>query len=179
MSAGEVMSCGDVLLWERHTTKIPRGDGSLECRLVEGVMPDGKPCVAAFQAGYKPRVAIEQWYNFVKGEYDAREAKQEAEAAQRKEASGAGGNRTDPASRVYGGSEIPTPQAIQDRQASVEALLESKIADISRSFSRVEDQIAATVAALKVLETDRDALKRERIKVVAAMRALKEDGHVD
>lgn len=174
VKASEVMDSGEVLMWERHTTKKPNPDGSLTLTLVEGVMPDGKPCTANLAAGWKPKMAIQVWNQHVKGEFNAREAKQEAAAIKRAEASKSGGERSDPAPAVYGGSPIPTAAAVQDCEASVEAIIESKISSLGRSLALVEAQIEATLGALKSLELDRDALKAQRAKAIMAIRAMKE-----
>lgn len=174
VKASEVLDGGEVLLWERHTTKQGNKDGSVKLTLVEGVMPDGKPCEATLAAGWKPKQAIGVWFDYVKGEYNAREAKQEAAASKRAEAPRAGGERGDQSARVYGGSEIPTAAAVQDREASVEAILESKVAAIGRSLTLVETQITATMGVLESLQREFCELKKERHKVIAAMKALKE-----
>ena len=171
--SGDALSCGDLLLWERYTTKDHQADGSVIVTLAPGNMPDGKPCQARFAAGWKPRVVIEQWYQYVTGEANAREAKQAAEAVERAEASRTGSQREDPAPRIYGGSELPTAAAVQAREASVESIIESKISDLGGSITRVEEQIAATLGALKSLELERGALKQQRSKAVAALKAMK------
>jgi len=168
---GEAMSCGDMNLWERHTAREPQPDGSLICTL----MAEGAPVVRAkFERGSKPRVMIEQWYNHVRSTVDAWENEQTAKAAKRAEAPRAGGERKDETPVIHGGSEVATPQADKARQESVESILESKVADLGRSVALVEAQIAATLGALKSLESERDALKKQRQKAVAAIRAMKE-----
>lgn len=174
LKASEVLDGGEVLLWERHTTKSTKPDGSLELVLADGVMPDGKPCRATLAPGWKPKQAIMVWSEHVKGEYNAREAKQEAAAIKRAEASRVRGERTDAAPVFHGGSEVATPEVVQDRQASVEAILESKVADIGRSLALVETQITATMGVLESLQREFTELKKERHKVIAAMKALRE-----
>jgi hypothetical protein len=172
MTPSDVLDCGDLLLWERHTHKTPTAKG-LVARLVEGVMPDGKPCEATFE-GYKPKDMIVAWHQFVKGEYDARTNRQEAAALKRAEAPRASSSRKDDTPVLLGGSEVATPQADKARQESVESILESKVADLSRSIARVETQIEATMGALHSLEAERDGLKKQRLKAVTAIRAMKE-----
>jgi hypothetical protein len=170
----EIVMSKDVGLLEHHTIREQTSDG-LKLTLKEDIMPDGKPCVAVLQGVTKlDGKVVQTWFNYVRGEYDARENKQEAEAAQRKEASrtGGGGAHTGPV--LHGGSSVATEAAVQEREASVEAILQAKIASTSRSITFVEEQIAATMAALDGLKKQHVDLETELGRVVRAIKALRE-----
>lgn len=173
--SGERLTCGDYGLWEKHTQRTPLPDGGVEL-LYTGDEAPGGPVTARLAPGWKPATAIGVWYNHVVGVINERQAKQEAAAAKREKAPRASGGEGDPGPRIVGPSGLPVAPAAQDSEASVEAILEAKIAALSGSLSRLKEESAAAARHLHDAEQRHGSVKEELRKAINALKLVKGGG---
>ena len=162
----------EILMWERYTDQEWHpGGGEVTCTLKPGIMPDDNPCRGLIKAKSKLSAA-KTWYDFVRGQYDARTAKQEAEAAQRAETSRTSSGEEDRPAKRHGGSKVTPEEALQASETPVEKLLETKIASLGRSIASFEKEIERKVAEVGRLESSLSNLKLQKAKAIAAYKAM-------
>jgi hypothetical protein len=161
-----------LMLWEQCTKMEWVDKDTVKCELVEGIMPDGAVCRGLIKCKSR-RDAADQWFNYVRSQYDARTAEQEAKAAQRAEASRASGGEKDPAPGVDGGDKTPAEASVQDSETSVEDILQSKVAAIGRSIIDYTAARTAKMDELALLDARLISLRNQRAKAVAAIKAMR------
>jgi hypothetical protein len=168
-----ILSSGSVMLFEKHTAKTRKPDGLL-LTLVDGVMPDGRPCMAMMQGSKKPDLTmLENWYGYVRGEFDARKDRQEAEALSRAEARPVDSGAVSTAAERPSPSPVPDAEPVPASEATVEEILESKIASLGRLIAKREGAYREAAARLKDMEREVAAAVKERKQAIAALKAVK------
>lgn len=144
-----------VAMWEKiaKRQKTPSG---WKATIPGEYMPDDKPFVAVLQGDKMTASMVEQFYTAVKGAYNARQERKEAEADRRALAEGDGGRRPDRNERP-GNDAPPSEAAAPETQEGVEEYLKSQISRLAKfaaGYVLERDELLQRIAEIERREAD-------------------------
>lgn len=158
-----LLEAGSLGLWE-GCIKRPHPQGTLLV-VPASEMPDGKPYQVVVGSDINPREAIEAFYNTVKGEYRAREDRQESETNRSRDAAKSDNPRP---LQSAGAGRRPAPR-VEETEPVAEAPLEEVL---KARRASVHGRITANLALVQELQTRIWTDAAERDKLDTALRAL-------
>lgn len=167
----EAVLANQIMMWEQYTeAKWSPGDDQVLCELKPGIMPDGRPCRGMIKAKSR-KDAADQWFTYVRAQYDARKNEQEAEASRRAEASRTSRAAEDAAAGVDGGGGEDGETINVGPESSVEDIIKAQVAAIGRSIDVLTAELEKAAAIKQALIAKLERRKRDRAKAIAALKA--------
>lgn len=164
----EAILANDMVLWNSYTEKFEEpASQRVRARLKDGIMPDGKPCIGSLEG--RPMQMVQMWCQFVRGEFDARKDRQEAESLKRAEAHAGSGGEEAQSPGVDGARPSSTTGDLSAPQDGVEGVLESKVAALDRHVAALKEARETAFERFRVLDESYGAAINERDLTIAAL----------
>lgn len=147
-----------------NTRRLDNGDGTIRLRIGGDLFVDGNECTMIVQAPLNLQ-GLQAWCQYVRGEWNERKNREEAEAARKEEARRIAEAKETADAATRGGSTVSVENSAEVGEETLEATLRAKIALLDRARSWWQD--AATSARTRYTECESQLKRIDREHRVA------------